>query len=117
MSLQCKRSIVPGLSFLASTTFSSTFTTDFCNTSPPTSYIITSAMSISSEDGGSKESGLSGSPSGAESTPPVDTPASEKELVVETEKLVIVDEKDVGMIPNLKNLYGSKEDEQGRFTW
>jgi hypothetical protein len=78
---------------------------------------MTFAMSASSEDSGSKESGLSILPSGAESTPAIDTPASEKELVAETEKLVIVDEKDVGMIPNLKNLYGSKEDKRGRFTW
>jgi hypothetical protein len=50
-------------------------------------------------------------------TPPDGTPPSEKEPVAETEKLVVVDEKEVGMIPNLKNLYGSKEDKRGRFTW
>jgi hypothetical protein len=74
-------------------------------------------MSACSDDNGSKASELSVPPSAAESTPPIDTPASEKESVAETEKLVVVDEKDVGMIPNLKNLYGSKEDRRGRFTW
>jgi hypothetical protein len=59
----------------------------------------------------------SGPPSGAEYTPSIDTPPIDKALVAETEKLVIVDEKDVGMIPDLKKLYGSKEDERGRFTW
>lgn len=71
-------------------------------------------MSATSEDSGTKDSGA---PSGAELTPPVYTPSSEKELVDEAGKLVIVDEKDVGMTPNLKSLYGSKEDKHGRFTW
>jgi len=56
-------------------------------------------------------------PSGAEYTPSSDTPPNDKALAAETEKLVIVDEKDVGMIPDFKKLYGSKEDERGRFTW
>lgn len=54
---------------------------------------------------------------GAEYTPSSDTPPEDKALADETEKLVIVEEKDVGMIPDLKKLYGSKEDERGRFTW
>ena len=58
-----------------------------------------------------------GPPSGAEYTPSSDTPPVDKTLVGETEKLVIVYEKDVGMIPDLKKLYGSKEDDRGRFTW
>lgn len=71
-------------------------------------------MSASSEDSKPKETSP---PSGAEFTPREDTPASEKELVDEVDKLVIVAEKDVGMTPNLKHLYGSKEDDRGRFTW
>lgn len=71
-------------------------------------------MSATSGDSGTKDSGA---PFGVESTPPVFTPPSEKELVDETNKLVIVAEKDVGMTPNLKSLYGSKEDKHGRFTW
>lgn len=70
-------------------------------------------MSATSEDSRSKET----SSSGTEFTPREDTPASERELVNETEKLVIVPEKDVGMTPDLKHLYGSKEDKRGRFTW
>lgn len=71
-------------------------------------------MSATSENSGTKDSGA---PSGAEPTSPIYTPASEKSLVDETNKLVIVPEKDVGMTPNLKSLYGSKEDKHGRFTW
>lgn len=56
-------------------------------------------------------------PSGAEHTPSSDTPPNDKAPAKEAEKLVIVDEKDVGMIPDLKKLYGSKEDSRGRFTW
>jgi len=33
------------------------------------------------------------------------------------EKLVIVKDEEIGMIPDLKNLYGGKEDKRGRFTW
>ena len=55
--------------------------------------------------------------SGAERTPSSDTPPDDKAPAKEAEKLVIVDEKDVGMIPDLKKLYGSKEDSRGRFTW
>lgn len=39
-------------------------------------------------------------PSGAEHTPSSDTPADDKALAKDAEKLVIVDEKDVGMIPD-----------------
>ena len=65
----------------------------------------------------SSTSDNSGPPSAADYTPSSDSPPNDKTLAEDTEKLVIVDEKDIGMIPDLKKLYGSKEDSRGRFTW
>lgn len=70
-------------------------------------------MSSASED---SVPSLDGPPSNT-LTPAADTPEGEKELVEETEKLVIVKDKDIGMIACLKHLYSSKEDKRGKFTW
>jgi hypothetical protein len=50
-------------------------------------------------------------------TPPDDTSNGQKDLVASVEKLVIVKDEEIGMIPDLKHLYGGKEDKRGRFTW
>jgi hypothetical protein len=50
-------------------------------------------------------------------TPPDDTSNGQKDLAASVEKLVIVKDEEIGMIPDLKHLYGGKEDKRGRFTW
>lgn len=76
---------------------------------------LCSAMSSSTSEDDSKV-GL-GRSAAIQLTPQDDTPAGEKELAVEVEKLVIVKDEEIGMIPDLKHLYGGKEDKRGRFTW
>lgn len=53
----------------------------------------------------SEESSKLGSKKPEQLTPQGDTPTGEKELAEGVEKLVVVDEKEFGMIANLKNLY------------
>jgi hypothetical protein len=55
--------------------------------------------------------------SSTKNTPPDDTPNGEKDPAASVEKLVIVKDEEIGMIPDLKHLYGGKEDKRGRFTW
>jgi hypothetical protein len=55
--------------------------------------------------------------SSAKYTPPDDTPNGQKDLAASVDKLVIVKDEEIGMIPDLKHLYGGKEDKRGRFTW
>lgn len=71
-------------------------------------------MSSTSED--SATNSWDGQPSNT-LTPAADTPEGEKELVEETEKLVIVKDKEIGMIADMKHLYGGKPDKRGKFTW
>ena len=67
-------------------------------------------MSSSSEDDSKQEYNRSwGTPNG--------TSTSDKDLAAGVEKLVIVKDEEIGMIPDLKHLYGGKEDKRGRFTW
>ena len=53
----------------------------------------------------------------AKYTPPDDTSNGQKDLAASVEKLVIVKDEEIGMISDLKHLYGGKEDKRGRFTW
>lgn len=53
----------------------------------------------------------------AKYTPPDDTSNGQKDPAADVEELVIVKEEEIGMIPDLKHLYGGKEDKRGRFTW
>jgi hypothetical protein len=70
-------------------------------------------MSSTSEEGYEK----AGWGSSTKKTPPDDTPNGEKDPAASVEKLVIVKDEEIGMIPDLKHLYGGKEDKRGRFTW
>jgi hypothetical protein len=65
----------------------------------------------------SEEDSKSSWANAAKYTPPDDTSNGQKDLAASVEKLVIVKDEEIGMIPDLKHLYGGKEDKRGRFTW
>jgi hypothetical protein len=65
----------------------------------------------------SEEEGTNSWERAAKYTPPDDTSNGQKDLAADVEKLVIVKDEEIGMISDLKHLYGGKEDKRGRFTW